>query len=124
MSVATAGLSDSIPLGLHPRKGISEGIDTGFALPDVIRAPKTLTEVTRDAAELPVPEQLRLARILLELSETDPEAAADVQNAWDTEIERRLAELRSGKVKGVPLEEVKKKIEAAITPARFCSLCS
>ena len=84
--------------------------------------PKTLTEVTRDAAELPVPEQLRLARILLELSEADPEAAADVQNAWDTEIERRLAELRSGKVKGVPLEEVKKL--TAITPARFCSLCS
>ena len=73
--------------------------------------PKTLTEVTRDAAELPVSEQLRLAWILQELSETDPEAAADVQNAWDIKIERRLAEFRSGKIKGVPLEEVKKKIE-------------
>jgi len=74
--------------------------------------PKTLTEVTRDAADLPAPERLKLARILLDLSETEAESPADVQNAWDEEIERRLQELRSGKVKGVPLEEVKKKIEA------------
>ena len=74
--------------------------------------PKTLTEVTRDAADLPAPERLKLARILLDLSETATEFPDDVQNAWDREIERRLQELRAGKVKGVPLEEVKAKIEA------------
>ncbi len=73
--------------------------------------PKTLTEVTEDAAELPGPERLKLARILLEPSESDSEPAGDVQDAWDKEIERRLLELRSGKVKGVPLQEVKKKME-------------
>jgi putative addiction module component (TIGR02574 family) len=73
--------------------------------------PKTLTEVTEDAAELPEPDRLKLARILLELSESDLNAATDVQDAWDKEIERRLFELRSGRTKGVPLEEVKKKIE-------------
>ena len=73
--------------------------------------PKTLTEVTEDAAELPEPDRLKLARILLELSESDSNPGADVEEAWDKEIERRLLELRSGRTKGVPLEEVKKKIE-------------
>ena len=75
---------------------------------------KTLTEVTRDAADLPAPERLKLARILLDLSEPATESSDDVQNAWDKEIERRLQELRSGKVKGMPLEEVKAKIEARL----------
>ena len=67
--------------------------------------------MTEDTAELPEPERLKLARILLELSESKSGQAADVQDAWDKEIERRLLELRSGKVKGVPLQAVKKKIE-------------
>ena len=60
--------------------------------------PKTLTEVTRDAADLPAPGRLKLARILLNLSEAATESPEDVQNTWDQEIERRLQELRSGKV--------------------------
>ena len=74
--------------------------------------PKSLIEVTRDAAELPASERLKLARILLDLSEMEPDSPDEVQAAWDDEIEQRLQELRSGKTKGVPLDEVKKKIEA------------
>ena len=74
--------------------------------------PKTLTEVTRDAAELPASERLKLARILLDLSETSAEPADELQAAWDDEIARRLRELRAGVVKGVPLAAVKEKIEA------------
>ncbi len=74
--------------------------------------PKTLSEVTRDAAELPNLERLKLARILLDLSESDAEPIEETQAAWDQEIERRLEELRSGRVKGVPLADVKEKIEA------------
>jgi putative addiction module component (TIGR02574 family) len=73
---------------------------------------KTLTEVTRDAAELPASERLKLVRILLDLSESEIETTPDVQDDWDREIERRLMELRGGKVKGVPLEDVKKRIES------------
>jgi putative addiction module component (TIGR02574 family) len=72
---------------------------------------KTLTEVTRDAADLSERERLKLVRILLDLSEGEIEPTPDVQEDWDREIERRLAELRTGKVKGVPLEDVKRKIE-------------
>jgi putative addiction module component (TIGR02574 family) len=72
---------------------------------------KALTEVTRDAAELAPSERLKLARILLNLSETESESSDEVQTAWDAEIERRLKELWSGKVKGVPLENVTKRGE-------------
>ena len=74
--------------------------------------PKTLAELMEDAAELPGEDQLKLARILLELSESDSALAPDVEEAWDKEIDRRLEELRSGKVKGVPLDEVRKRIES------------
>jgi putative addiction module component (TIGR02574 family) len=72
---------------------------------------KTLDEVTQEAAELPPDDRLKLARILLDLSEPTSEPAVEVQEAWDKEIEKRLHELRNGKVKGIPLEEVKRKIE-------------
>jgi putative addiction module component (TIGR02574 family) len=73
---------------------------------------KTLIEVARDAAELPMDDRLKLARILLDLSDAGGEPQEEVQAAWDIEIERRLQELQSGNVKGVPLDQVKKKIEA------------
>ena len=72
--------------------------------------PKTLTQVSEDAAELSQSDRLKLARILLELSESDSKSSFEEQT-WDDEIERRLLELRSGKVAGVPLEDVKRKIE-------------
>jgi hypothetical protein len=48
--------------------------------------PKTLTEVTRDAADLPEIERLKLVRILLDLSESEIEPTPDVQEDWDREI--------------------------------------
>jgi hypothetical protein len=69
--------------------------------------PKTLREVMQEAAELPEPDRLTLARILLELSETDTEPLADAQNAWESEIQLRLQELRSGRVKGFLPDSVK-----------------
>jgi putative addiction module component (TIGR02574 family) len=73
--------------------------------------PKTLAEITRDAAELSEPERLKLARILLELSGPEPPDLAGVEEAWETEIQGRLQNLRAGRVKGVPFEEVMSQIE-------------
>ena len=84
-------------------------VDRTLLVPNTgLGMPKTLTEITRDAAELPAADRLKLARILLDLSEARVEDPAGVQAAWDHEIERRLEELRSGKVKAVPLEQVKR----------------
>jgi putative addiction module component (TIGR02574 family) len=75
---------------------------------------KTLSEVSRDAAELPTNEQLALARILLDLAEDAPKAVGKVEEASDSEIRKRVAELRSGQVKAVPFDEVRKKIGASL----------
>jgi putative addiction module component (TIGR02574 family) len=84
-------------------------------MPDYIsRMAKTLSEVSRDAAELPVSEQLALARILLDLAEDAPEPVGKVEEAWEDEIQKRMAELRSGQVKAVPLDEVRRKIEVSL----------
>jgi putative addiction module component (TIGR02574 family) len=74
--------------------------------------PKTLIEVAQDATALPESERLKLARILLDLSESLPAPSEDAEAVWDEEITRRLHELRTGKVKGVPLAQVKRRIEA------------
>ena len=74
--------------------------------------PKTLIEVTRDAAALPELERLKLARILLDLSESSAIPSEGTETAWDDEITRRLRELRTGEVQGVPLADVKRRIEA------------
>ena len=74
--------------------------------------PKTLSQVAQDAAELPASDRLKLARLMLDLTDLEPASSDQVQSEWDEEIQRRLEELRSGQVIGVPLEEVKKRIEA------------
>jgi putative addiction module component (TIGR02574 family) len=74
--------------------------------------PKTLSQVARDAAELPVRERLQLARMMLDLTEAQNEPPGEIQSAWDDEIQARLEELRSGQVKGVPLDQTKARIEA------------
>ena len=71
-----------------------------------------MLEVTRDAAALPELERLKLARILLDLSESSAIPSEDAETAWDDEISRRLRELRAGEVQGVPLAQVKRRIEA------------
>lgn len=74
--------------------------------------PKTLGQVAKDAADLPAPDRLKLARLMLDLTDLDLEQPDEVQSEWDEEIHRRLEELRSGRVTGVPLEETKSRIEA------------
>jgi putative addiction module component (TIGR02574 family) len=69
---------------------------------------KTLTEVSRDAAELPPNEKLALARMLLDLADEAPEPPGKVEESWEAEIQRRIAEIRGGQVKGVSLEMWKK----------------
>lgn len=70
-----------------------------------------MLEVTRDAAALPELERLKLARILWDLTDPSTVATDEAEAAWDEEIARRLSKLRSGAVKGVPLAEVKRRIE-------------
>lgn len=63
----------------------------------------TLQDLKDACSNLPAPQRAELARFLEESLEVGKEQWAD---AWRDELGRRLEELRSGRVKGVPAEEV------------------
>lgn len=69
-----------------------------------------LQEVASKALSLSPPERAELAHeLILSLDEvTDKE----VEKAWDAEIERRVAEIKSGKAKGRPAEDILAEIRA------------
>ena len=68
-----------------------------------------LAEITQDALRLPQDEQLRLARTLLERSEASGQA--DVDAAWEEEIERRIKNIDEGLAKSRPFAEVVAEID-------------
>lgn len=72
----------------------------------------TKDDIFNGALNLPPEERAELAQRLLDslddggaLSETDQRA---VDEAWDLELERRVMELREGRVKGIPLAEIRR----------------
>ena len=68
----------------------------------------TVHDVEAEALKLPSHERARLAEVLIaSLDEED-----EVAEAWADEAERRYEELRSGKVQGIPADEVFAKIRA------------
>ena len=63
-----------------------------------------LDEVITAALQLGIKERAELAgRLLLSLDEP---SESEVERLWLEEAERRLKEFRSGKVRGVPADEV------------------
>jgi putative addiction module component (TIGR02574 family) len=59
------------------------------------------------AAELPTSERAELAQFLFQT--LDPKEAASIRSEWVTLAEQRMAKVKSGKVIGIPAEEVLKK---------------
>ncbi|MBI4622584.1 MAG: addiction module protein [Verrucomicrobia bacterium] len=66
--------------------------------------PMTLTEIYAEARQLSPEQSAELIDLLLVDTFNRPDPA--VEEAWGKEIDRRLAELESGKVKGIPAGEV------------------
>jgi F0F1-type ATP synthase alpha subunit len=73
----------------------------GYAL-----MPKVLSEITRDALELPPAQRRTLARILLELSEEGEAYLPEVEGEWEDEIVRRLEAVENGTVRSRGAEDV------------------
>jgi putative addiction module component (TIGR02574 family) len=69
----------------------------------------TLKQLTLEALELPVQERAKLAHDLI--NSIDEESAEDMASAWDLELKKRVREIREGRVKGIPAEEVFAKLE-------------
>jgi len=60
-------------------------------------------EIVASALKLPARERVRLAQDLI--ASLDKDVDPDAEALWLAEAERRLEELRSGKVRGVPADE-------------------
>lgn len=58
-----------------------------------------LDQLTADAMKLPLRDRVQLAQRLI--STLDGEVEADTEALWFAEAERRLEELRSGKIQGI-----------------------
>ena len=69
-----------------------------------------LEKVRTEALRLSVAERAELAHNLV--SSLDGPADSDVENAWDAEILRRLAEIDSGTAKLVDREEFRRRLRA------------
>ncbi len=67
---------------------------------------KAIAEITKDCLELPSSQRLKLARILLDASETDLDYSPEVDAAWEEEIRARLAAVKNGTARTSSVAEV------------------
>jgi putative addiction module component (TIGR02574 family) len=65
---------------------------------------ESVETLAAQAMELPPDERLRLAHRLL--SSVEPATSAEVDGAWDTEIQARIARYDAGAVGSIPAAEV------------------
>ena len=73
----------------------------------------TLEQVAEEAKSLSLADRSALTRILIESLDGEPaEDVADVEQAWQAEVEKRVDEIKSGRVKTIPAEEVFAKLRA------------
>jgi putative addiction module component (TIGR02574 family) len=64
------------------------------------------------ALKLSPRERARLAQLLI--SSLEREVDADAEKLWRQEAERRLGEIKSGKVAGIPAEKVIRKARSSL----------
>lgn len=67
-------------------------------------------ELEAEVLKLPSHERARLAEVLISSLDEEDEIA----EAWVAEAERRYEELRTGKVQGVPAEDVLARVRASL----------
>ncbi len=66
--------------------------------------PGTIEALKVQLQELPAADRAELAHFLIQT--LDEGADADAEAAWNQELDRREAEIRSGTVAGIPAEQV------------------
>ena len=67
-----------------------------------------MSELFREAAELPEGDRAALVGLLIESLEPGPEA--EVEAAWEREIERRVSEIEAGTVELIPWDVVREEL--------------
>jgi putative addiction module component (TIGR02574 family) len=75
------------------------------------------SDLLKRALALPAEERATLVNTLLDALETLRESGApqeSVQEAWDAEVARRIADLKAGKAVTVPWEELHRELLAMV----------
>ena len=73
----------------------------------------TLQQVAGEALSLSLPDRAELMRILLVTLDEEPsEGEAEVEQSWEAEVEKRVDDIISGRVKTIPAETVFDKLRA------------
>jgi putative addiction module component (TIGR02574 family) len=67
---------------------------------------KAISELAKDALELPPVQRLTLARILLDLSDESQDFSPEVEAAWEKEICRRMEEVKAGRARSDSFDKV------------------
>ena len=68
----------------------------------------TVEEIIGYAMRQPAKERARIAEALI--TSLDPQPGADIEVAWQQEIDKRLREMDSDAVKCIPWEEVRSRL--------------
>jgi len=73
----------------------------------------TLEQVAEQALSLSSEDRAALTKILIQALDSEPrESQVEVDEAWQIEVEKRVDDILSGRVKGVQAEEVFAKLRA------------
>ena len=73
----------------------------------------SLEQVAGEALSLSLPDRAELMRILLVTLDEEPsEGEAEVEQSWEAEVEKRVDDIISGRVKTIPAETVFDKLRA------------
>ena len=78
-----------------------------------------IVEIERKALAMPAVQRVRLAEKLV--ASVDSFATPEIESAWRSEIVRRVEDIESGKVPGIPADEVMTTARKAVHEARRVS---
>ena len=67
---------------------------------------KLISEIPRDCLELPSAQRLKLARILIDVSEPGQDFSPEVEAVWEEEIGARVEAVKNGSAKARPMADV------------------
>ena len=74
--------------------------------------PCKVSEIVEEARQLPYGERTELIEQLIADSAQHPDPA--IEKAWGDEALRRIAEIESGKAKGIPLDEALARVRKTV----------
>lgn len=67
---------------------------------------RAISDLAKDALELPSRQRLVLARILLELSDESQDFSSEAEDAWEAEIFDRIKAVEAGTAETRPMKAV------------------